>query len=667
MANYNKSFNFRNGVQVDNDNFIVNANGLVGIGTSIPTTFLDVYGTSELRGDVTVTGLVTSTQLYVSGESYLDGQSYVSGISTVGFLTSSSDAYVSGIVTATKFYGDGSFLSNIVGFHTTAWIVHTAENTLTPLSGIATDLKVGIGTNKGNEYYDLIIGQDPANSLQGISFKGIDGNIRSSGIITAFKFSGPIDGDVDGTVTGDVTGDVTGNISGAAGTFAALKVSRTDDVIGIATFNNTNVYFRGDNSHVRWDKTDSSLNFTDNAKLKLGIGLSIYHDGTDSYISEYGTGDIKITSSKVSIGNTDNTKTIASFDETDGSKLFYDGIERLATSGVGVTINGNIESSGIITATSFIGVAKTDGISNISIGQSIGIGNSSAGLRFGNPSHVFDIINYDNGNVNTYIDYNDVGVGTGNFKWIHNTNDVRMTLTYDGNLGIGELSPTHKLHVSGISTFESDSWFGADVNVKGTLTAENFNPTRITDTILSLSSGISTFYNINATNRIGINSADPIAGIDGQNTTAYIGNVGVGTTALYGNVLAADGNVSFTGNLGIGTTARGGGATEAAAIEVYGGDFVLDNGDLILVDIQENGGVGIGTTELISVVDFSNAKRPNGVGSYMLLPTLSSVERDGTGIGTQAGALIYNYANQRLEVYIDDGNGTGWCGIGTVE
>lgn len=26
MANYNKSFNFRNGVQVDDDNFIVNAN-----------------------------------------------------------------------------------------------------------------------------------------------------------------------------------------------------------------------------------------------------------------------------------------------------------------------------------------------------------------------------------------------------------------------------------------------------------------------------------------------------------------------------------------------------------------------------------------------------------------------------------------------------------------
>ena len=33
MANYNKQFNFRNGVQVDNDNLVVSPTGLVGIGT----------------------------------------------------------------------------------------------------------------------------------------------------------------------------------------------------------------------------------------------------------------------------------------------------------------------------------------------------------------------------------------------------------------------------------------------------------------------------------------------------------------------------------------------------------------------------------------------------------------------------------------------------------
>ena len=44
MSNYNKSFNFRNGVQVDDSHFIVNSSGLVGIGTSLPTQLLDVSG-----------------------------------------------------------------------------------------------------------------------------------------------------------------------------------------------------------------------------------------------------------------------------------------------------------------------------------------------------------------------------------------------------------------------------------------------------------------------------------------------------------------------------------------------------------------------------------------------------------------------------------------------
>ena len=36
MANIKKNFNFRNGVQVDDDNLLVTSTGLVGIGTTVP-------------------------------------------------------------------------------------------------------------------------------------------------------------------------------------------------------------------------------------------------------------------------------------------------------------------------------------------------------------------------------------------------------------------------------------------------------------------------------------------------------------------------------------------------------------------------------------------------------------------------------------------------------
>ena len=44
MANIRKTFNFRNGVQVDEDNFIVDSLGKVGIGTTVPTQMIDCRG-----------------------------------------------------------------------------------------------------------------------------------------------------------------------------------------------------------------------------------------------------------------------------------------------------------------------------------------------------------------------------------------------------------------------------------------------------------------------------------------------------------------------------------------------------------------------------------------------------------------------------------------------
>ena len=110
MANFRKSFNFRNGVQVDNDNLVVNANGLVGIGTTIPTEALDV------RGSATVSGLVTAASVNSTDLN-------VTGVGTFGTITDGSITISSGIITAVSgvvtFYGDGVGLVNIP---TSQWI-----------------------------------------------------------------------------------------------------------------------------------------------------------------------------------------------------------------------------------------------------------------------------------------------------------------------------------------------------------------------------------------------------------------------------------------------------------------------------------------------------------------------------------------------------------------
>ena len=99
MANIKKSFNFRNGVQVDDDNLKVSATGLVGIGTTVPTEALDVRGNLVVSGVSSAptiqAGVATITTLNPT-EIIGAGVSIKSGIVTAssGIITFFGDAYM---------------------------------------------------------------------------------------------------------------------------------------------------------------------------------------------------------------------------------------------------------------------------------------------------------------------------------------------------------------------------------------------------------------------------------------------------------------------------------------------------------------------------------------------------------------------------------------------
>ena len=134
MGNYTKSFNFRNGVQVDDSNFIVNANGLVGIGTSIPEKRLDVRGNTKIIGDTRLVGLTSITDLNVVG------------VVTIGSAVKIDSG--SGIITATKFVGDASGLTNIVAIATGGFIANAGS--------LSTTAKVGIGSTQPTSQLDVL-------------------------------------------------------------------------------------------------------------------------------------------------------------------------------------------------------------------------------------------------------------------------------------------------------------------------------------------------------------------------------------------------------------------------------------------------------------------------------------------------------------------------------
>jgi len=446
MANYNKSFNFRNGVQVDDDNFIVNPNGLVGIGTSIPTEFLDVHGTAK------ITGLLTARNLAVTGVS-----TFYSDVKIGSGITFSPST---GAVRAGTFFGSAAGLTGIFAISTSGWYINAGN--------ISTTSKVGIGTTL--PYHSLQVGQDPLTG-NGFSVDAATGNVNTTGIITSPSFSG--------ILTGSVIGDI--NSTGIS-TFTTLKVGTgvtiTDGIVSSNSFV----------GNVSGDINSTGIStFT---TLKVGTGVTISGGIiTATTFSGPLTGNVtgnvtgiastalslpsSATISITSVNSGFTSTGIATVTDT----LYVTGFP--AKIGVGTISSPDADIEVNKSGDTSIRVISGNGIASIGIGKSAEVrtGNKNTFYLYSTPQSL-DIINSNPGNLNYYLDYGAAGLGTGNFNWIYgqNPSSPLMSLTYNGNLGLGITNPPSKLYVvgtsyiTGITTIDNDLRVNNDLYVAGNVT-----------------------------------------------------------------------------------------------------------------------------------------------------------------------------------------------------
>ena len=452
MANYNKSFNFRNGVQVDDDNFIVNANGLVVIGTSIPTEFLDVHGTAK------VTGLVTATNLAITGVSTFYSDVKIGSAVTVYAST--------GIVSATAFYGDGSNLLNVEQIAVDGWIVNAGN--------LSTTSKVGIGTTL--PYYSLQVGLDPITG-NGLSVDAITGNVNTTGIITAHSFVG--------NLTGNVIGNVYGNIESiGVSTFATIQVGTAVTISGGIV--NSNSFVGNITGNI------NSIGVSTFSTLKVGTGVTIsggivtatsFTGSLIGNVTGNVTGDLTGTattattlpsSARISITSVNSGFTstgIATVTDT----LYVTGFPAKIGVGTATAPEADIEvnKTGI---SSIRVISSNNNIASIGIGRSAEIrtGNTNTFYSYSTRNSL-DIINSNSENVNYYLDYGSAGVGTGNFNWIYgqSPSSPLMSLTYGGNLGLGITNPPSKLYVVGTSYITGITTIDNDLRVNNDLYTGN--------------------------------------------------------------------------------------------------------------------------------------------------------------------------------------------------
>ena len=90
---------------------------------------------------------------------------------------------------------------------------------------------------------------------------------------------------------------------------------------------------------------NGNVDLQDNDRLRLGSSddLQIYHSGSHSFITDSGTGNLYLNSSKVVITNAADTETLANFIENGAVELFYDASKKFETKSDGVDITGELQ------------------------------------------------------------------------------------------------------------------------------------------------------------------------------------------------------------------------------------------------------------------------------------------------------------------------------------
>jgi hypothetical protein len=90
-------------------------------------------------------------------------------------------------------------------------------------------------------------------------------------------------------------------------------------------------------------KISGYLEMEDNQRIQMGTGddLQLYHDGSNSFIRDVGTGLLVLTTSGFRVNNAANDENIIAADENGAVELYYDNSRKFSTNSTGCSTHGN--------------------------------------------------------------------------------------------------------------------------------------------------------------------------------------------------------------------------------------------------------------------------------------------------------------------------------------
>ena len=371
-----------------------------------------------------------------------------------------------------------------------------------------------------------------------------------------------------GTAIGDIA-EVTVSDIGATTLVAALKAHQ-GIVAGSITLSG-GVQMTG---HLDW---------ADNAKVRLGTGddLEIYHDGSHSYITDTGTGNLKIQSNQLDILGT--SETMATFVDDGAVTLYHNDAAKIATNATGVDVTGVITADGLTMLDSHVVTLGT--------GSDLLISHDGTNSKIDSNTGILKILSDDVQLKNAADDETLIAAANGGAVTLYHNNaakfvtsatggtitgglvtgtitasgiisaggailapasdtlelgvDSTTTITIDDSdkVGIGKAPHgTYKVDVNGALNATTLLYGGSDIYSNATFSEA------IADTIGAMvtsntESGITVTYD-DADNTLDFDVGDPTitltGDVTGSGTMTNLGSVSISTTRGAGNVITAD-------------------------------------------------------------------------------------------------------------------------------